>query len=403
MPMEVNALPPIARGSLRIWYCYDIGDDLKLETAARRFDASHSQSRPQFQPRQHQPEFFGFRPRPLRLLKSTGEFQIGEYRTNRMAELTVWGGARLSVEYRFELPKGTTIDAVTEICAKLEQEPVLELDARQQAELLVNGDLREALENARVSSACEDYVVLVVDEFESPVTPDELRTAHGAQLATFLRQQGKGVKLSDQFVDDTLVHRFSWSDDLTVVDWNAAFLFGDGLEDVLELLEFVQVQLLGLRFLNSSLDGQLDDAYTLFETALKELKEKERARYKWLRWIWQLGVATAKQVGLLSEGKETIESTINKIRMAAVEARKASGAIRDAINLIGDPTLYRIHELAAQRFGFERLTENIEKQIAELDAIYQKLHDQKSESRGVFLELVVIILILIEVIHSFIH
>ena len=398
-----SELPDIKVGSLRMWYCYDVGDDINLEAASRRFEARHGQSRPQFQPRHVQPGFFGFRPRPLRLQKSTGEFQVGTFRTNRMAELTLWAGARLSVEYKFELPAGTKLSEVTELCAKLEHEPVLELDARAQAGLLVEGDLRGEIDNPKVSAACEDYAVLVVEEFAREITAEELGAKFGVQVANFLRQQGQDARLSGQFVEDTLYHRFSWSEDLTVVDWNAAFLYGHGLDDVLELLEFNQVQLLGLRYLNSSLDAQLDVAYGLFENALREIRAHERSRYKWARWCWQLWLATCRQIGLLHGDEEPLESALNKIGMLAVEARKASGAIRDAINLIGDPTLYRIHELAAQRFGFQRLTESIAEQLGELDGIYQKVHDQKKESRGVFLELIVIILILIEVIHSFVH
>ena len=401
---DTREIPAIKRATLRVLYCYDGGDDVKLEEAARHFEATrHGQSRPQFQPHQVQKAFFGFRPRPLRLQRSTGEFQVGRFRTNRLAEITVWAGARVSVEYRFELPDGTTFNEVTEICTKLEADPVLELDARAQVRLLVEGELRSAFESPRVSDACEDYVVLAVDEFVTPLTVMELTTTYSVQLANFLRQQGKDVRLSEQFVNDTLQHRFSWSDDVTIIDWNAAFLYGDGLQDILELLEFIQVQLLGLRFLNSSLDAKLDEAYALHTSALNEIQAHAKSRFRWARSLRKLPIETAKQLGMIESGKESVEFALNQIGLLAVEARKASGAIRDAINLIGDPTLYKIHELAAERFGFARITESIEAQLRELDGIYQKVHDQKHESRGVFLELIVIALILIEVVNGFLH
>ncbi len=395
--------PVIKRGSLRMWYVFDIGNEVHLEAAAQCFVDRPGQTRPQFQPRLRQPEFFGFRPRPFRLQKTTGEFKVGKYPTNRMADLTLWPGGRMSVEYVFELPEGTTLHDVSDICARLSAEQILGMDARQQATTLVEGELRGAIEEPKVKAQCEDYAVLVVEEFDTEIEPEDLIEKHGLLLTQFLRQEDKKVRLSPQVIKDALKHRFSWAQDLTVIDWNAAILYGDGMDDILNYLEFNQVQLLGLRYLNSSLDAQLDVAYALFEEAQREIHRQENSKFKWGRRISSLLMATAKQIGFFTGEIEPVEQALTKIGMLAVEARKASGAIRDAINVIGDPTLYRIHRLAAKRFGFKNLTGNIEDQLRELDGIYAKIHDQKKENRGIFLEIVVIILITIEVFQSMRH
>ena len=81
-------------------------------------------------------------------------------------------------------------------------------------------------------------------------------------------------------MSDATQHTFSWADDLTVVDWGAAFIYGADTSDVIQLLEFELVQLLEFRFLDEQLDQQCDEAAALFLALERRATEKSR----WKRW-----------------------------------------------------------------------------------------------------------------------
>src|SRR2546421_3839049 len=87
-----------------------------------------------------------------------------------------------------------------------------------------------------------------------------LLTRHAAQLAQILRAESR--ELSTDEVIDALSHRISFGkDDVAIVDWNAALVVDKEAEDVLNVLEFANVELLEMRFLDQRLDDALGLAY----------------------------------------------------------------------------------------------------------------------------------------------
>ena len=68
--------------------------------------------------------------------------------------------------------------------------------------------------------------------------------------------------LSDQEIEDALAVRISYSmNDILLVDWNAALLVDSEGDDVRALLEFSNVELLEMRYVDQKLDRALDQAY----------------------------------------------------------------------------------------------------------------------------------------------
>ena len=68
--------------------------------------------------------------------------------------------------------------------------------------------------------------------------------------------------LSDQEVEDALSAWVAYgTDDITIVDWNGALIVDREGEDVRSVLEFANVELLELRYLDQKLDRALDQAF----------------------------------------------------------------------------------------------------------------------------------------------
>src|SRR5207247_2142844 len=96
-----------------------------------------------------------------------------------------------------------------------------------------------------------------VDACTPPGAPAALYTTYGQEVARILRSER--ATLSDQEVDDAVGHRISFgSEDVTVIDWDAALIADRDAEDVRAVLEFANVELLEMRYLDQQLDDALD-------------------------------------------------------------------------------------------------------------------------------------------------
>src|SRR5262249_20886742 len=111
-----------------------------------------------------------------------------------------------------------------------------------------------------ISSFVEDYVIFQIDGFDPPVQVADLIANHSGELAQVLRAETR--VLSDDERHDSLVHRMSFAvDDVTIVDWNAALVVDREPEDILAVLEFANVELMEMRYLDHRLDSALGFAY----------------------------------------------------------------------------------------------------------------------------------------------
>src|SRR5207248_640224 len=120
--------------------------------------------------------------------------------------------------------------------------------------------IQPAVSKANISSFVEDYVIFHIEEFAEPIAPEEIATQHAEEVAQILRAEPR--TLSGGEIADVVSHRISYgNDDVVIVDWNAALVIDKEPEDVLTVLEFANVELLEMRFLDRRLDDALGLAY----------------------------------------------------------------------------------------------------------------------------------------------
>ena len=139
--------------------------------------------------------------------------------------------------------------------------PELASDAERLCRELL-GRIRAAVTRPRDTFLTEDYLVFAVTAEEQGETADALLTARGAEIAQLLR--GEQQPLSAQERDEVLRHRISYyATDVVITTWSSAFIYDTplGTSGVLEILEFVNSQLLEFRYYDQLLDAELARTY----------------------------------------------------------------------------------------------------------------------------------------------
>jgi hypothetical protein len=246
----------------------------------------------------------------------------------------------------------------------------LEHDAERLCQVVMRR-LGSAMTGARTPFLSEDYVVFLVTELDQRLTAEELVDTHGAEIAALLR--GERQPLSVQERGSILSHRVSYlADDLVIPTWNAALVYDTpaGAQAALEILEFANSQLLEFRHYDQRLDGELGSIY----------KRLQRPR-RFDQWFGGRYTRAARQVHALF-----------------IDVNELTDRTENTLKFIGDIYAVRLFRLAADRLGLETWKADVEAKLETLDDIYRFAVEQGAMSRGQFLELIVVIILILELV-----
>jgi hypothetical protein len=231
-----------------------------------------------------------------------------------------------------------------------------------------------AMARVRPSWLSEDYLVVVVHDLEGPPDADLLIARRGEQIAQLVR--GEGQPLSRQEQEEVLRSRLSYLANVLVVPtWNAAFVYDTeaGGAAALELFEFANSQLLEFRYYDALLDAELGRIYPALQ------------RTSW----W----------GNLVGGRAT--RTANQLHSLFIDVNEITDRTENALKIVGDIYAARVLALVGARLGVERWKASVEEKLKTLDDIYRFVVEQVSISRGQFLEIVVVVILVLELIPIF--
>lgn len=207
----------------------------------------------------------------------------------------------------------------------------------------------------------EEYSVYSISGYT--IDPEEFLSLYGGRMAVLLKNER--AALDEEEVTSTLKSSLKYSkDDLTIVDWDGAFLFdpkGDFSGNI-ELFEIANLQLLRSRILNDDLDMRLKKAVDLLR------KKPERI-------IWR----SRKIRGVLKE--------IIKIR---TESILESEAIEHNIKLIGDWYSAKLYNLISKKFHLDSWKSNIDQKLDILEDVYSMASENLSISLSTTLEFILI-------------
>jgi hypothetical protein len=359
----------IQNGSCSVLFAYDAARSIKLEEAERRIhEATQRQTIPH---KRRAPSYFEYQPPPLRVSQEIEPLNIVGVSARETVDIMVWDFGAVAVTYT--LPITGKFSDLLRLAEELYDNEFLLSDSRLRVEqfLKVIGD---AATQASLAPIVEDYLVFHIESFTRPFDAGRFYVDNGRQIAQILRAERQ--TLSDQEVDDVLAARISFGiEDFTVVDWNAALLIDREGEDVRAVLDFANVELLEMRYLDQRLDHALDQAYDALSRSFLNLPGIFGYHGAALRRVAELQIDNA----LLFEG------------------------VNNTLKLLGDQYLARVYRLVNRRFHLEEWDGSILRKLQTLESIYEKISDQGSNRRMEILEWVIIVLIAVSVGVELLH
>src|SRR5215212_1103707 len=184
----------IHQGTCYALFAYDIGWAIDLVEAERRITAGTERGRLRHKSRA--PQYFEYRPAPLRLMQEGGAFSIGAYQSSPTVEVMVYDFGAVTITYRF--PLEGPADSLLELSESLYENASLLAKSRTRVEQLVQVML-PAIERLKIADEVEDYVIISIESYRSPDGSSPW-ISNEAELARILR--GERTPLSDQEVAD---------------------------------------------------------------------------------------------------------------------------------------------------------------------------------------------------------
>jgi hypothetical protein len=250
------------------------------------------------------------------------------------------------------------------------ENPALPRAAERLARTLVSR-IATAITRLRPDFLTEDYLVFTVTELDEPSSADALIASRGGTIAQLLR--GERSVLSAEERDEVLRHRISYfADDLVIPTWNAAFVRDteSGAQAAIEILEFANSQLLEFRYYDELLDAELERIYPQLQ--------RQGWLYNWLA--------------------RRYSRAVRQVHSLFIDVNELTDRTENALKIVGDVYAARLFALAAARLGLNQWKASVHEKLRTLADIYRFAVEQTSMARGEFLELVVVIILVLELV-----
>lgn len=355
----------ITRGICHVLFAYEIGLSVDLNECDRRITAETQ--RTTIKHKRRAPSYFEYQIPPLRVVQQGEPITLGDYRTDSSVETLIYDFGAVSVSYR--IPLEGPFDRLRTLSDDLYDNRQLLADARRSIERLFE-IIRPAIVRPHLFDGVEDYVLFEIKSLDPPATAVDVRTDCGHEIARILRASEE--LLSADEINDAHACTISFGvEDLTVIDWHAAMIFDADPQDVRAVLEFANVELMEMRYLDQQLDKALDESYVALIRA-KRRSTLFGGSAADLRHVAQLQVDGA----LLFEG------------------------VNNTLKLLGDQYLARVYRLASVRFHLNDWDASILRKLQTVDSIYHKMADRAATLRLEVLEWIIIALIAVSILIS---
>jgi len=361
--------PPIADGTLLLYRLFDVAEDIDLARAEGLLAGEGARLKLAGE----RVGFLDLPERPLTVTLGPREVALEDGTVLRGTALVrLFGLGVASVRYELPIAAGAGPADLAAVVHAAADSKALEKAARAEAEGLC-ARLAPALVNPWSSPLFETYAIVFARRLGEGGSPD---SAAGQDLARILLGEPPSLVLSPHTVEDVTRHRFSYdAEDLCVIDWDAAFVVEpSGDRSVVDVLELASAQLLELRY--------YDD---LFETELvgvAELLGRPRAASAWL-FVGRYGRVT------------------RRIQHRVVDSVEFIARVENAVRVVGDLYLARIHRAAAERFRIPELVGEVLRRQEVAARVAGLLHDEANSALAHVMEATIILLILFEIWMAF--
>jgi hypothetical protein len=229
-----------------------------------------------------------------------------------------------------------------------------------------------AIINPYAEFLSEDYLIFHAQDISGTPSATQLVMESGGRIAQVVR--GDTLDLAESEIAEVMQSRISYyATDLTVVGWNAAFLYDTvaGAEAAIQLLEYANSQLLEFRHYDELLTRELDKVY-------KQLKGGTGTLARWR----------------LARSATRLHTTLLEVAELTEHADNAS-------KFLSDMFAARLYKLAATKVGVLDYKDLVTQKVRTAEELYRFMVDQFNQSRGFFLELTVVVILIVELLLFF--
>lgn len=354
----------IVGGSIIALFAFDVGYEIALESLDAIVAAHRAQ---QLSGKKRTPPHLQYAHPPRVLLLPLGPVLFG---VAAQVQATIFDFGAVSISYRWPIApagEGLPFRELPER-AMLVAAANLEVDARRRIVTVMN-DIGFAVSRPEISPLVEDYYLLVIERLDRVLRGDELLMQEASTLARALRFES--AALSREHVEEAIAQRISYYEcDLVVIDWNAAMIYDVDYEDAASVLELMNVELLEARHIDAQLDSRIEGFDRLMQEPSR-LPLPLRMPYT---------------------------TTLQELAELRIEVSILSERVDNALKLIGDLYLAKVHDAAAERFYLPEWERTIAEKLRVVGDFYGVLVDRARTAQSQALELIVIILIFVELI-----
>lgn len=366
--MKDTTLPRIEDGIGFVVFAFDIGSWIRLEEAEQHITAT--KERGHIKRLRPGPQYFDYDSPPLRITQETAGIPVGTFQTLHQVETVLYDFGAMLVIYR--IPLQGSFSALLSLSEALYDHARLLEHAQHHVSELIR-TLGRYIEHANCSPFIEDYTIFSITRTQPAVPPLQLLEQHRGLIAQILRSEDE--PLSSQEIQDATASFMAYGQqDVTVIDWNAALMVGQGMDDVRAVLEIINVELVERRFLDHQLDQALDEAYATLTS---------KGWYT-IRWPGSMASNLRRIAGLQVDSAILFERVTNTLKP------------------LSDQFLARVYRMASQRFYLHSWDTSITRKLDTLDNLYGKMTDHTGNRRMEILEWIIIILIAVSILLPFI-
>ncbi len=349
----------IKKGYLSLYYCYDISDGILLDKIETVVGTTPEKTSLRYT--RLTPAYLQYRQPPLHINFGTQRFE----NTDVECAVKLYDFGVITVRISFPLINLSS-DALIQLSKKTVENAKIEQFARGYM-----NKVKESIHHTLVphpfpmEDAWQDYAVFFVHEFNKPIKGEELLKKHKDFLVQVLKSE-KSILSTDEKTDSLKHYITYYEHDITIVDWNAAFLYDPQQGyDVLDILEYGVIELLELRAYDAFLDRVLDKAY-------EDLNRRH---------------VSNSMLRTLSQVRLDVADVIEKVE--------------NSLKLVGDLYLAKIYNVTATRFYLDRWKKSVRQKLGTLEHLYKTLYDRKQNARMMFLEILIALFFIIDLVLLF--
>ena len=356
----------IEEGSIYLYYLFDIANEIRLEKVEKVFGKKPVES--SFTYNRVTPKQVSYSQAPLlvKLGNRSKELAGKKYDYKLSAKIYDFG----AISFRLSFPLGGDFSTLVSISELLNENSEIEKDLRKELEKL-KSELKESIIAPAPEPLSEDYLIFHIKKSDEASVSSFFEN-NRSLFAKILRSDSG--PLSNSLVSDSLKNCLSYfSSDLTIIDWNCCIILDENdVSDVLEIIEFANIELLELRNYDLFLEKELVEVYQSIDS--------QNSRPWFIPTI------------------SPFSNVLKKLEKTRLDVLELIEKVENTVKLSGDPYLVKIYRTSSECFRIKEWKSNVSSKLEIMEDFYHTFTDRLQNDRLLLLEFLMLLIFLVEFI-----